>query len=151
MLRGRLLLMQIERASAADLPAIERLLEGAGLPLDGLEEAFLEGVVARDRDAMLGCAAVELYGDAGLLRSVAVREDFRGRGLGRDLVEVAEAMAVGAGVRELYLLTESAGTWFPRLGYTAVDRQAVPAAVLASVEFTHACPVTALVMRRNIA
>jgi amino-acid N-acetyltransferase len=151
MLRGRLLLMQIERASAADVPAIERLLEGAGLPLDGCEEAFRQGVVARDREAMLGCAAVEMYGDAGLLRSVAVREDIRGRGLGRDLVAAAEAIAAAAGARELYLLTESAGTWFPRLGYTAVDRQAVPAAVLASVEFTHACPVTALVMRRRIA
>lgn len=143
--------MRIERPSTDDLPAIEDLLACGGLPLDGVAGAFRHGVVVREGDTVLGCAAVELYGEAGLLRSVAVREDLRGRGLGRELVEAAEGLAAAGGVRELYLLTESAAAWFPRLGYETVDRSVVPAAVSASVEFTSACPVSAVAMRRRIA
>ncbi|HJW21693.1 MAG TPA: GNAT family N-acetyltransferase [Candidatus Limnocylindrales bacterium] len=142
--------MRIERARPADEPAIEALLLGAGLPGDGLAAAFEHGVVARDGDAIIGAAAVELYGEAGLLRSVVVDAGHRGEGLGRELVAGAEAVARAAGVRDLYLLTETAGDWFPRLGYEPVDREVARDLVGDSVEFRVACATTALAMRRRL-
>ena len=76
--------MRIERAELSDLPAIEHLLSVAGLPLEGAGPAFESGVVARDGEAVVGAAAVELYGSAGLLRSVVVAPDRRGSGLGHE-------------------------------------------------------------------
>src|SRR5690242_12152881 len=121
-------LMEIQRATAADAPAVERLLSEARLPLDGAAEALSLGVVAREGDRVVAAAAVERFGDDGLLRSVVVASDRQGTGLGRRIVAAAEDLARRDGIRDLYLLTETAVDWFPRLGYELVDRDTAPAA-----------------------
>ncbi len=142
--------MRIDRAAASDVPAVEALLAAAGLPLEGAAEALATGVVARDQEAVVGAAAVERYGEAGLLRSVVVAEPLRGSGLGRELVAAAEELARERGIRDLYLLTETAAGWFPRLGYDVVPREAARAAVGESVEFTMGCAESGIPMRRSL-
>ncbi len=140
----------IERARPADLPAVEALVSGAGLPLAGLETAFPRCVVARDGDAIVGTAAIERYGSAGLLRSVAVAPDRRGSGVGRAVVGAAEDLGRAEGIVELYLLTETAEDWFPRLGYAVVPREVAGAAVGDSVEFTTVCRDTGVPMHKRL-
>ncbi len=142
--------MDIERATASDVAAVEGLLSAAGLPLEGAAEALSAGVVARDGGAVVAAAAVERYGDAGLLRSVVVAPDRRGTGLGHAIVAAAEDLARAEGVRELYLLTETAIDWFPRLGYEVVDRASAAAVVGESIEFTTVCRDTGVPMRRRL-
>jgi amino-acid N-acetyltransferase len=142
--------MRIDRAEAGDIPAVEALLSGVGLPLEGAREAFASGVVARDGDRILGAAAIERFGDAGLLRSVVVAPDQRGHGLGTSIVAAAEKVAGDAGIRELYLLTETAVDWFPRLGYEVIARAEAGAAVGDSIEFTTVCRDTGVSMRRRL-
>jgi amino-acid N-acetyltransferase len=149
--RDGLLLMRIERATPADHAAIEALLIATGLPLDGADEAFRHGVVGRDeRGEVVAAAAVEPYGDAALLRSVVVSAERRGRGDGAAIVAAAEALAREDGAERVFLLTETAQDWFPRLGYQALDRGAVPPAVRQSVEFTTACADTAVAMVKTL-
>jgi amino-acid N-acetyltransferase len=140
--------MEIDRATPEDVPAVEALLSAAGLPLDGAREALALGVVGREAGRVIGAAAVERFGDAGLLRSVVVDSTARGAGRGRSIVASAEDAARAAGIRELYLLTETATDWFPRLGYEAVDRQAAAAVVGESIEFTTVCRDTGVPMRK---
>ena len=143
--------MRIERAVPADIPAVERLLSAAGLPLDGAAQALSAGVVARDGDTVVAAAAIERYGAAALLRSVVVAPDRRGTGLGREIVAAAETLARDEGVQDLYLLTETASDWFPRLGYAPVARAEAAAAVGESIEFTTVCRDTGVPMRRRLA
>lgn len=140
----------IERATANDLPAVEALLTSAGLPLDGVGPAFRSGVVARDDGRIVGCAAVELYGPAALVRSVAVDPAARGLGLGSALVAAVETLARDAGAQEAYLLTESAERWFPRFGYAPIPRAEAEPAIGTSVEFTVACTQTCATFRRSL-
>jgi amino-acid N-acetyltransferase len=142
--------MHIERAAPADVAAVEALLSAAGLPLDGAADALRSGVVARDGDEVVAAAALERYGDAALLRSVVVAAERRGLGIGREIVGAAEALARDDGVRDLYLLTETAVDWFPRLGYERVDRATATAAVGESLEFTTVCRDTGIPMRRRL-
>jgi amino-acid N-acetyltransferase len=93
---------------------------------------------------------VERHGDAGLLRSVVVDEAVRGTGIGRAIVAATEDLARGASIRELYLLTETAADWFPRLGYEIVERPAAAAVVGASIEFTTVCRDTGVPMRKRL-
>ena len=140
----------IGQAGDADRQEIEQLLRENGLPLDGLELALPLAVVARGDAGIIGCAAVEPYGAVGLLRSVAVAPGSRGTGVGRQLVAAAERLAADRGIEDLYLLTETAEKWFPRLGYQPADRSSVPASLTVSPEFTTACPQTAVVLRRHL-
>jgi amino-acid N-acetyltransferase len=82
------------------------------------------------------------------LRSVAVHLSARGRGLGRALVERALADARSSGAHDAWLLTESTGPFVADLGWSRADRADAPPAVAGSVEFTSACPTTAIAMRR---
>ncbi len=143
--------MQTKRAEAGDWEAVRDLLSEAGLPLDGAAEAFATGVVASDGNRLIGCAAIEVYDEAALLRSVAVVSDQRGTGVGTGLVHALEDLARDRGVTSLILLTETAEPWFSRLGYETIERTSVPAEVARSVEFETACSTTAVAMRRTLA
>jgi len=136
----------ITAAQAADMPAILALLERSGLPPDGLRAHAATTLVARDGARVVGSAALELYGTAALLRSVAVAAELRGVGLGHRLTGAALALARQRGVTTVYLLTETASGFFPRFGFRPTQRAAVDSAVQQSVEFTSACPASAHVL-----
>jgi N-acetylglutamate synthase-like GNAT family acetyltransferase len=133
-------------ATPADWNHVEALLEGEALPLAGAREHWADFIVAPANGAIAGCVGLERYGDAGLLRSLAVSPAARDRGLGRALVEACIARARAGGVRHLALLTTTAEAYFARLGFTRVERTAVPAAVFGSAEFRGACPSSAVAM-----
>jgi amino-acid N-acetyltransferase len=137
-------------AHPADLPSVLGLLEGSGLPIAGIAQHLETTVVVREGTRLVGCAAIEPYGTAGLLRSVAVDPARRGRGLGTELTDAALALARQRGIRTLYLLTETAVPFFSRFGFAVVPRSAVAPAVHQSVEFTIACPASAVVMMREL-
>lgn len=142
--------LSIGTARAHELPAVLALLARCRLPEAGLTEHADTLLVARSQGRIVGCAALEVYGQQGLLRSVAVDEDLRGSGLGGDLTKAVLSVASGRGVRRVYLLTETAAGFFPRFGFTVVDRASVSGAVRASEEFTTACPTTATVMALDL-
>lgn len=127
-----------------------RLLASHRLPEAGLAEHLGTAVVARMGDAIVGCAAIEPYDGAGLLRSVAVAEQLRGTGLGMRLTEAAIALARARRIEALYLLTETAAGFFPRFGFRPISRDEVAPAVRRSIEFTRACPASALAMRKDL-
>lgn len=136
----------IAPAGTEDLPAILALLGQSHLPEAGLGAHLATTLVARDGSSIVGTAALELYGRAALLRSVAVDPTQRGRGLGQRLTAAALDLARARGVRAVYLLTETAAGFFPKLGFRPIARDAVDAGVQTSIEFTTACPASALAM-----
>ena len=140
----------IVRATAADLPDIFDLLTARGLPLDGLDAHLETTLVARQDGRLVGCVALEVYEDAALLRSVAVAAGNEGQGLGRALTDAAFQLAHTRGIAALYLLTTTAEHYFPKFGFERITRGDVPATVQASVEFTSACPASAIVMRKHL-
>ena len=142
--------MPIRRAAEADLPAVTELLRDAGLPLIGVSDAFRTGFVAHDGDVLVGAAAIEPYDAVALLRSVVVRPSARGTGIGQELVAATQAFAFTIGVQFVFLLTETAETWFRRLGYETVHRSQLPGAILASDEVAIACAASAVAMRTVI-
>ena len=142
--------VHIERASDADGPSILQLLRNSGLPIDGLVEHLNTAFVARDGDAIVGCAAIEIYSDGALLRSVAVAPAARGHRLGQRLTERAITLAQSLETPAVYLLTTTAEAYFPRFGFVPMTREQVPTSVQQSIEFRSACPASAVVMGKTL-
>jgi amino-acid N-acetyltransferase len=140
----------IRRAVPNDLDRAERLLQEARLPLDGFREHFADAMVAERNSEIVGCVALELYGEAALLRSLVVSPAERGRDLGQRLTSEALRLAKDRGSRDVYLLTETADHFFPRFGFAPLDRSEAPGALLASVEFQSACPKSAIFMHARL-
>lgn len=142
--------VEIRPAAPEDMKSLLELLEKNNLPLDGLIDHLATTLVAGEGQAIVGGIALELYGGEALLRSAVVDEAYRGIGLGQHLTQAALDLAGKLGVKEMYLLTETAGKFFPRFGFKPVNRSEVPDSVQESVEFRSACPVSALVMRLSL-
>lgn len=133
-----------------DLAAALELLKAANLPVSGVEEWFDRFVVAEHGGAIVGVAGLEVYGTDGLLRSVAVSADWRGRGLGGALTEEILGRSAQEGITALYLLTETAEGFFPRHGFRRIERDDASEGIRASSEFRDLCPASAVVMVRAI-
>ncbi|MFL5537835.1 MAG: arsenic resistance N-acetyltransferase ArsN2 [Longimicrobiaceae bacterium] len=137
----------IRGARAEDRDAVAALLERTALPPDGLDEQFGDPYAVAVADGeIVGAAGVEVYGRAGLLRSVAVDPRWQGHGLGRRLTEERVRWAEARGLDAVYLLTNTAAGYFPRLGFAPVARDEVPAEVRGSLQFASVCPSTAAVL-----
>ena len=138
----------IRPASAADFPRVERLLTENGLPLDGVRDALGDFVVAEADGDLVGVAGLQICCDDALLRSVAVKPEWRSKGVGRALVTRAISDAEARGIRALYLLTTTADHYFPNFGFQKVTRNEVPEAICETDEFTRVCPASATVMSK---
>jgi amino-acid N-acetyltransferase len=140
----------IESAKDRDLPEVRSLLQRLSLPLDGVDEHVKTMLVAREDGHVVGTAALELYEDAALLRSVAVHPRQQGKRLGHELTEAALRLAAAHSADTVFLLTTTAERFFPKFGFEPIARDDVPVSVQASVEFRSACPASAIVMRKQL-
>lgn len=142
--------IDIRRARESDIDAVSTLLSSSNLPLDGVADSITDFFVADAMDTVVGSVGVEVHGEYGLLRSAAVSEALRGRGVGRRLVNQAIDDARQHGLRALFLLTTTAEDYFPSFGFEKVVRSTVPAELNDSAELKGACPASATVMRKGL-
>lgn len=137
----------IRPASVQEWPAIERLLTANRLPTAGARQHAPLFLVAIDpHGELVGSIGIERYEGIGLLRSVAVDGQSRGRGLGARLVDAALNAARNAGIETLYLLTTDAAEYFGRFGFQAIPRTALAPQISVSEELRGACPASATAM-----
>lgn len=143
--------MQFSLIRPGDEAQVKHLLATCQLPHEDITSSHLAHFLAAwDRSQLVGVVGLQLFGDAALLRSLAVASPYRGRGIGALLTEKAEEQARSQGVGVLYLLTTTAEDFFARYGYAVVERAAVPFAVQQTAEFQSLCPASAVCMVKHL-
>jgi arsenate reductase len=130
-----------------DGTAIEALLHGAGLPLDGLADTHL--AVARRAGEIVGVAGIERHGRHSLLRSVVVAPAHRGAHLAEALVADRVTWARSDGAHAVSLLTTGADRYFERLGFARIDRAELVRQVAGSTQLAIPACSTAVAMTRR--
>jgi amino-acid N-acetyltransferase len=122
-------------ARPEDVPAIEGLLSAEWLPPFQIAE-FLETFWVLEQDGrVLGAAGLEVYGEAGFIRSVVVDPSLRGTRQGERLVRRALEEAKSQGVKRMYLFTGSAADFFSRFGFELCGMDDFEPAVKRSWQF----------------
>jgi amino-acid N-acetyltransferase len=137
----------IATANAADREAVVALLQACTLPTDDLSSSLEHFFVARADGRLVGVIGVQELGRRGLVRSLAVSADWRGKGLGHRLWRVALACARRLGMSDLFLLTTSAEAIFAYWGFTRIPREEAPLEIRQTQEYRTLCPSSAAVMR----
>lgn len=138
--------LQIRVAREKDHQEIARLLKAVNLPLDDLGNHLQHFWVAEQSGRVVGGVGLEIYPGGALLRSLAVAPSWQGKGVGDKLYNAIIDSAREQGIQNIYLLTETAESFFARRGFTVVSREKVPESVRSSVEFQSACPASAVCM-----
>jgi ribosomal protein S18 acetylase RimI-like enzyme len=129
----------VRPATAADVPAIERIVDRAyapyverigrrPAPMDADYTALVEHTrVLVDGDDVVGLIVVLDEADHVFVENVAVDPSATGRGYGRMLLGYAESRARELGLPQVRLYTNAAMTenlaMYPRLGYVETDRR----------------------------
>lgn len=121
------------KARMSDVPALLSLINGyaaKGIMLPRTEfemsENIRDFVVVECGGGVAACGALHFYSPATAeVRSVAVREEMKGRGVGKLLVDRLEEEARQFGLQSLFAFTYVPG-FFRKLGYAEVDRGDLP-------------------------
>jgi amino-acid N-acetyltransferase len=131
--------------------AVKNLLSASGLPVADISAQHLHHFFGfASGGELLGIVGLELYEEVALLRSLAVAKAHRGAGLGSRLVAHAERYARDHGVKFLYLLTNTAESFFLRRGYVKIPREEAPSAIMDTKEFAGICPLSSTFMVKRL-
>lgn len=127
------------------------LLAEEHLPTTDLSAQLDNFFVATDNNKVIGAIGLEKYNDCGLLRSMVVIKAYRNQYIAASLVREIETLAKDSGIICMYLLTETAAAYFENKGYEKISRLDAPETIKASSEFSSVCPVSATVMKKQLA
>jgi glycerol-1-phosphatase len=117
---------RFEPARLIDGDGIRSLLSSAGLSHEGVEDRLDRTLVCWDRKELAATACLEPVGGTGVLRSVAVRDDLRGSGLGMLVSAAAVRGGRALGIADYALFTETAQAFFELLGFRKTERADLP-------------------------
>ncbi len=124
----------IRKARMADVKAIQMLIAAYARKGDMLPRSLSEiyenlrdyFVCVEDGGGVIGSAAVHLmWEDLAEVRSLAVRDDRAGRGIGTKLVEACISEAIVLGITRVFALTYKP-EFFEKLGFRRVDKSELP-------------------------
>jgi amino-acid N-acetyltransferase len=124
---------KIEKALITDATQIHKLIntfaeQGQMLarPLSEIYENIRDFFVVRDHDRVLACAALHIaWADLAEVKSLAVSEEYRRRGLAGKLVQACLAEASKLGITTIFCLTYVA-PFFQQCGFKEVDKASLP-------------------------
>lgn len=125
---------------------VKSILAKSKLPIDDIDLAEQKFVGILSDGQLTGIGALETHGSSALLRSMAVIYSGQKKGVGSKLVDRLLDVGKENDIKQVYLLTETAEEFFKKKGFKRINRSDVPQEILATQEFKHLCPSTALCM-----
>ena len=132
--------MEIRSARTSDIKGIRKLIDTYAI--DGrlltketvtLYESVQEFTVAIENNEVVGCGALHvLWEDLAEVRTVAVLERLRGKGVGHQIMQAIEERAGAIGVKRIFCLTFET-EFFGRHGFEEIQGTPVDADVYAEL------------------
>ena len=125
--------MDIEKAKISDVPQMHKLInyfaeKDEMLPrsLSELYENMRDCFVAREGDKLLGCVSLHVFwSDLAEIRSLAVAEESRDKGIGAELVKACLEEAKELGISTIFCLTYRPDL-FEKFDFKQVDKMELP-------------------------
>lgn len=130
-------------------PQAVALLESYNLNTSDITDAQVALWSLEHEDELVGVIGAETSGGIGLLRSLAVAKRHQGKGAAQKLCDSVFKHFEASGVKDIYLLTETASGFFSALGFACIDRAEAPQALKETTQFSSLCPESATVMVKS--
>lgn len=123
----------IRKATVEDATQIQKLVnhhasKGLMLPrsLGDICDNIRDFFIYENDEKMIGCCALNItWLDLAEIRSLAVEEEYQGKGIGKELVNYAIEDAKRLGVKKVFALTNKP-EFFTKLGFQQIDKSELP-------------------------
>lgn len=133
-----------------DLASIAQLLKENKLPYEDLLSSQVLFITRKSEGVLIACIGMEKYGQDALLRSFAVDNAFKNKGIGAELLHELLTKCKEENIKTLHLLTTTAAEYFEKKGFVRAERISAPMAVAQSKEFSELCPSSSVYMKREL-
>ena len=140
----------IYKAKPEAYETVVGLLTAAGLPTEDLRNDLGHFWIANASGTSIGVIGMDLYAPYGLLRSMTVLPEYRNKGIASRLVDQVEQLAKKLDLSELYLITNTAESYFIKKGFQLITKAELPDSVASSQEMNGLCPASSVIMRKTI-
>jgi len=125
--------MLIRKAKLKDVPELYNFIneyakEGTLLPrsLNSLYENIRDFWVCEKDGEIVGCCALHIvWEDLAEIKSLAVKKDYKGMGVGSSLVEACLREAEELGIKKVFVLTYAQG-FFSKFNFEEVEKAKLP-------------------------
>jgi amino-acid N-acetyltransferase len=125
--------MNVRSAKISDAKAINALINSYAemdrmlfRSLVDIYEKLQTFIVAELDDNIVGCCALEvIWADLAEIKSLAIDEAYKGKGIGRELVAAAVEQAAKLGVPKVFALTLEPA-FFEKSGFAIVEKETLP-------------------------
>ncbi|HKJ33589.1 MAG TPA: GNAT family N-acetyltransferase [Balneolales bacterium] len=135
-------------SSNYEMDQVKNFLSDHNLSTDGIEKAIT--LTARQHDEIVGVISLQINNQIGLLKSFFVINKMRSKGIGNKLYKRIINHANIQGIRQLYLITETADDYFYRMGFRHLAKNETPEIVKYSYDFMAKCCECARVMNKAL-
>jgi len=125
--------MNVRRAKISDVEPIYSLVNDYAeqdrmlfRPMDDVYKNLQTFTVAELDDNIVGCCALEvIWSDLAEIKSLAVDEGHKNKGVGKSLVAAAVEQAAELGLPKVFALTMDVG-YFEKLGFEVIEKDKLP-------------------------
>jgi len=139
----------MQKANQTDIPEIRNLLIKNDLPVADLTNE-IDFYIEKENNQIIAVGGLELVGHNVIMRSIAVSENYKGKGLGTKITQHLLDTAKKHNLGSVFILTLTAEKYFPKFGFIRIERESAPEAIKRSSEFTTVCPDSAVLMKLEI-
>ncbi|OGI10583.1 MAG: hypothetical protein A3I68_06745 [Candidatus Melainabacteria bacterium RIFCSPLOWO2_02_FULL_35_15] len=116
--------LKIEKANEKDWNEITYLLKEAGLfPYIGKDENFKKFYVIKSSEIknVICCFTLDIENNIAILKSYAVKNEFRGKGIGKNVAKRLPELGKNLNLRKIYAASWEAGNFWKKSGFKEVD------------------------------
>lgn len=142
--------MKIIELSPDHFDSVFDLLAEAKLDISDLKQPNIRLFRFEENGQIIGVGGLEIFDHQALLRSVAVKKELQGKGLGKEMVAQIEQAARESEIKSFYLLTNTAPEFFRSIGYQQIDRNDFAEPLKQTAQFAGLCPVSAVCMKKEL-
>jgi amino-acid N-acetyltransferase len=129
---------------------LKHLLQANNLPYQDCADHLQHFCGIFNQGELIATGGLEFAGENALLRSIVVSVNHRSKGLAGAISNHLLEKARARGITALYLLTETAESYFAAIGFCSIARKDVPEAIRNTQQFETLCPADASCLVRKL-
>jgi amino-acid N-acetyltransferase len=147
LIQDKKLVFAVNKLNNKEKEELKHLLKSDQLCFNDINEHGIHLYGVRIKGEQVGYFGYQLFGALALFRSMVVVAVAQNKGYGSLIWQQAKIKLSEEGVKEVYLLTNTAAPFFKKQGFETVARSSAPEPILSTSEFKEFCPENSVCMR----
>ncbi len=143
-------MISTNKLSDSERDDVKILLKREKLCFNDVSDPGVHLFEVKNKDDVVGYFGIEQFENKALFRSMVVKPAVRSKGYGSLIWQQARLKLKENKVEEVYLLTNTAASFFLKQGFVQIPRNSVPDAIAATTEFMEFCPEDSVCMKINL-